>query len=295
MPIDYQTLKNWPFKDTVHTYTVRDTMLYALGLGLGADPLDAGQLAFTYEDGLKALPTMAVVLASPGFWLKDPRTGVDWTRVLHGEQGLVVHKPLPIAATVVGRSRIVEIIDKGTGKGAVMYSQREIREQASGELLAEVTSTTMLRGNGGFGGPTVAHMDAQKVSMSKSRAVPERAADLAIDTTTLPQAALIYRLSGDYNPLHADPAVARSAGFARPILHGLCTYGIAGAAVLRLVCNNDPAKLLRQNVRFSAPVYPGDTIRTEVWRTSETDFAFRARAVERDIVVLDNGFAAVSD
>jgi hypothetical protein len=223
MAIDYQKLKNWPFRPIEHAYTAKDSMLYALGLGFGADPTDRRQIDFVYEEGLKALPTMAVVLASPGFWLKDPATGVDWKKVLHGEQGLRLHEPLPAAGTVVGTTRIDEIVDKGAGKGALMYSTREIRDKASGKLLAEVASVGFLRGDGGFGGPEGASR--------KPQPIPERAPDASVEISTLPQSALIYRLSGDFNPLHADPDVARAAGFERPILHGLCTYGVAGHAL----------------------------------------------------------------
>ena len=283
MAIDYETLKNWPFAPIEHAYTARDSILYALGLGFGADPVDRRQLDFVYEEGLKALPTMAVVLAYPGFWLKDPATGVDWKKVLHGEQGLRVHEPLPAAGTVVGTTRIDALIDKGAGKGALLYSTREVRDKASGKLLAEVASCGFLRGDGGFGGPTG--------MTPKPHAIPERDADLSTDLRTLPQAALIYRLSGDFNPLHADPEVARAAGFERPILHGLCTYGVAGHALLKLVCDYDPARLKRMDVRFSAPVYPGETIRTEVWREGERRFAFRCMVPERKALVLNNGYA----
>ena len=283
MAIDYQKLKNWPFRPIEHAYTAKDSMLYALGLGFGADPTDRRQLDFVYEEGLKALPTMAVVLASPGFWLKDPGTGVDWKKVLHGEQGLRLHEPLPAAGTVVGTTRIDEIVDKGAGKGALLYSTREIRDKASGKLLAEVASVGFLRGDGGFGGPAGAPR--------KTQAIPERAPDASVEINTLPQSALIYRLSGDFNPLHADPEVARAAGFERPILHGLCTYGVAGHALLKLVCDYDAARLTRMDVRFSAPVYPGETIRTEIWTEGDGRLAVRCTVPERKTVVLNNGYA----
>ena len=283
--IDYDKLMQWPFPDVEQTYTARDTMLYALGLGLGADPMDAAQLRYVYEDGLVALPMMSVVLASPGFWVKDPATGVDWKKVLHGEQELVVHAALPVAATVIGRTRLDDIIDKGEGKGAVATSTRSITDKQSGKLLAEVKSTSFWRGNGGFGG-------TPKPS-PKPHAIPERAADISHETKTLPQAALIYRLSGDYNPLHADPAVANTAGFARPILHGLCTYGIAGHALIAKACAGDASRLKSLKVRFSSPVYPGETVRTEIWNEGGGRHAVRARVVQRNIVVLDHGAALI--
>lgn len=285
MAIDYKRLKSWPFKDIEHRYEAKDTILYALGLGAGSDPMDEADLRFVYEEGLAALPTMAVVLGYPGFWVKDPATGVDWKKVLHGEQGIVLHKPLPAAGTVIGRTRVDEIVDKGAGKGALMYSTREVIDKATGALLATLTSTSFMRGDGGFGGPSG--------PSPEPHALPTRAPDLSVDLRTLPQAALIYRLSGDYNPLHADPKVAAAGGFPRPILHGLCTFGVAGRAILKACCGNDPGKLRSIKVRFSAPVFPGETIRTEIWRDGKS-LSYRARVVERDLVVLNNGLAEIT-
>jgi acyl dehydratase len=287
MAIDYQKLKSWPFQEIVQPYTAKDCILYALGLGLGADPLDRNQLRFVYEDNLQMLPTMPVVLASPGFWLRDPGTGVEWKTVLHGEQGLTIHRPLPAAATVVGTTRIEEIIDKGSGKGALIYTRRELRDQHSGELLCSLSSTSFCRSEGGFGGPSGPTRPPHEL--------PARAFDLSCDLPTLPQAALIYRLSGDYNPLHADPGVAAAAGFRQPILHGLCSYGVAGHALLKMLCGYDATRLRRMDARFSAPVYPGETIRTECWHEGRGRASFRARVVERDVVVLNNGLAEYSE
>ena len=285
MAIDYQRLKNWLFPEVEHSYAARDTMLYALGLGLGADPMDREQLRFVYEEGLKALPTMAVVLALPGQWSKNPETGINWKLLLHGEQGLVLHKPLPPAGTVVARTAIEEIVDKGAGKGALIYSRRDIRDKETGALLASLASTSFLRGDGGFGGPSGPTRPVHDL--------PERTPDLVSDIATLPQAALIYRLSGDYNPLHADPEIAAAAGFPRPILHGLCTFGVAGHALLRTLCGYDPARLRRMEVRFSSPVFPGETVRTEIWREGGGRFGFRCRVLERDIVAINNGLAEI--
>jgi acyl dehydratase len=283
MAIDYHKLKNWPFQEVVQNYTAKDCILYALGLGLGGDPLDAQQLRFVYEENLQMLPTMPVVLGSPGFWIKNQATGIDWKSVLHGEQSLTIHRPPRASGTVVGKTRIEEIVDKGPGKGALIYSRRDLYDQPSGELLCSLSSTSFCRAEGGFGGPS-----------GPTRApheLPARAPDLSCDLPTLPQAALIYRLSGDYNPLHADPAVAAAAGFKQPILHGLCTYGVAGHAILKTLCGYDPTRLRRLDVRFSSPVYPGETIRTEIWNEGPGRAGFRSRVVERDTVVLNNGLA----
>ena len=281
MAIDYDRLMNWPFAPVEHTYTEKDTILYALGVGVGADPLDEGQLRFVFEErNLLALPTMAAVLGTPGFWLRDPKTGVNWKNVLHGEQGIEWHRPLPVATTVLAQTRVTEIIDKGEGRGALIFSQREIHDKHTGEPLATLSSTTVARGEGGFGGPSPAQ--------PQPHTRPEREPDAVCDLPTAPQAALVYRLSGDPNPLHADPAVARAAGFDAPILHGLCTLGIAGHAVLRTCCDYDPSRFRSMKLRFSAPVYPGELIRTEIWRDGDV-VSFRALALERHVTVLDNG------
>jgi acyl dehydratase len=286
MPIDPEALRQWPIAEIEHTYTARDTMLYALGLGCGADPLDENQLRFVYEGRLQALPSMAVVLGYPGFWIGDPATGADWKKVLHGEQVIEIFKPLPAAATVIGKSRVTGLFDKGKEKGAVLVSERDVVDKSTGDVLCRLTSTTMLRGDGGFGGPSG--------PLPAPHPLPDRASDLTVSIDTLPQAALIYRLSGDYNPLHADPAVARSGGFEKPILHGLCTFGVVCRALLDAVCGNDPSKLRKMQVRFSAPVFPGETIVTEFWREPGGVVSFRAKVKQRDLVVINNGRAEVA-
>ncbi|MAZ02762.1 MAG: 3-alpha,7-alpha,12-alpha-trihydroxy-5-beta-cholest-24-enoyl-CoA hydratase [Sneathiella sp.] len=284
MAIDYDKLTNWKFDEIEQTYTYKDSILYALGVGVSMDPLDMDQLRFTYEEDLLALPTMSVVLAYPGFFLKQPEFGVDWVKVLHGEQGIKIHKTLPAEGTVIGTTKITEIIDKGEGKGALMYSTREIHDKASGDLLATLSSTTFCRGDGGFGGP--------KIEAPKPHTLPERDPDSVVELATLDQAALIYRLSGDFNPLHADPRVATAAGFKAPILHGLCSLGVAGHAILKQACGYDPSKLKAFNLRFTSPVYPGETIVTEMWHDGNIT-SFRCKVKERDLVVLNNGYAEI--
>lgn len=292
MTIDYRRLKSWPFGEVEQSYTEKDAMLYALGLGFGADPLDAQQLQFVFEKDLRVLPTLAVVLGHPGFWAKHPESGIDWVRLLHGEQSLRVHKPLPRRATVIGRSMVTRVVDKGPGKGALVVSERELRDKESGELLASLEQLTFCRGDGGYSGPSELHPEGQPSDPPPAPppAVPESAADIVCDLGTRPEAALIYRLSADPNPLHADPQVAAAAGYPRPILHGLATYGIAGRALLQSCCDYRPERLASLSVRFSAPVFPGETLRTEIWRRNGHAF-FRTRALERDIVVLNNGYA----
>jgi len=280
MPIDYDKLLALEIPEAAQAYSEKDAILYALGIGLGRDPLDADELPFVYEKSLKVLPTFAAVLGWPGFWVRDRDTGIDWVKVVAGEQALVLHRPLASRGTVVGRTRVTEIIDKGAGKGALVYSQRALLDRDSGERIATVTQTTFCRGDGGFGGPAR--------EAPTPHPVPARTPDLVCDRPTRPEAALIYRLSGDPNPLHAEPAVAQAAGFPRPILHGLASFGIACHGILKCLCDHDPGRLKAISARYSAPVFPGETIRTEMWRDGAI-VSFRARVVERDAVALNNG------
>lgn len=283
--LDYQAVKNWSFGEIAHSYTLRDTILYALGIGLGAQPLDEGQLRFVFEHNLQTVPTMAAVLGSPGFWWRDPRTSADWVKLVHGEQAVRVLKPLPAAANIMARNKVVSVTDKGVGKGAIAVITRDLYDQASGELLAQARNVTFLRGDGGFsqaGGQS-------DPGPEPLPAPPDRAPDLEVELETLARQALLYRLSGDYNVLHADPAVARAAGFSKPILHGLCTYGIAAHAVLKSVCEYDSARIGSMAVRFTAPVYPGETLQFQLWQRDSASFQLRARVAARDAVVLNNG------
>lgn len=280
--LNYELLKNWPFEEVVQTYTERDTILYALGVGVGHDPLDEAQLDFVFEEqpGFAALPSMSVILARPGHWFRDPKTGIDWKKILHGQQNIVMHAPLPVAGTVKATSRVDAIVDKGASKGALFYVVRDLFNAETDELLATITTTSFARGNGGFDGPE-----------TPTRAVhqlPERTPDTVCDLPTMANSALVYRLSGDTNPIHASPEVARSAGFDAPILHGLCTLGVASHAILKTCCDYDPNRIRSLDLRFSAPVYPGETIRTEIWQDGN-EVSFRARVLERDVLVLNNG------
>ena len=297
MAIDYQHLKNRAFAPVHQHYTERDTMLYALSLGLGNDPLDAGALPFVYEGlegGLRALPTQAVVLGYPGFWAREPDTGIDWVKLMHGEQRVRWHQPLPASGAVVGKNRITHLIDKGEGKGAILIMERQL-ETAAGELLATLQQVTFLRGDGGYsqlrgGQPSDAPLPALQPTPD------DRAPDFTDTQATRPEAALLYRLMGDTNPLHADPAVAAKAGFARPILHGLASYGLVAHAALRQCAGGDPARLKALDIRFAAPVYPGETLITEIWRVpgQPGQLQLRARVAERGIVVLSHGFAELA-
>lgn len=282
--INYDALMGRKFPITEHAYTEKDTILYALGLGLGTDPLSPSHLRATYENatGFGALPAMVNVLAYPGFWAMEPDTGLTWQKILHGEQSLTLFAPLPASGVLLGETRITGIVDKGAGKGALIYSERVITDKASGLKIATIVSTSFARGDGGFGGSDDA--------VRPVHPMPEGVPDATFDFKTSENAALVYRLSGDMNPLHADPDVARQVGFDRPILHGLCTLGVASWSITEALAGGDFAALSHLQLRFSSPVYPGETIRTEMWRDGN-DISFRARVVERDIVVLNNGFA----
>ncbi len=282
MKLQYDRLMARPPSIVKQTYTERDTILYALAVGAGRpDPAAQEALRYTYEAQLQALPTMAVVLGIGPNWIDEPQWGIDFTRLLHGEQMLTVHRPLPPSGTVVATEAVEQIYDKGAEKGAVMYVKRVLHD-ASGELLAEVRSSAFLRGNGGFGG--------KATGGPTPHAIPaDRAPDCGMETDIATDQALLYRLCGDTNPLHVDPGIARLAGFERPILHGLCTYGIASHALSTMFCSHDAARVRRIDVRFSRPVYPGETLRTEAWLLDANSAVFRCSVPSRGATVIDNG------
>jgi acyl dehydratase len=283
MTLNYDGLLARKFPDVAHRYTPRDTILYALGCGYGVDPTDTGQLRYIYEEGLQVAPTMATVLGHPGFWIKEPDTGVDWKKVVHGTQSLTIHRPLQPSGDLIGRTRVTRIVDKGPKVGALVYSERSVIDRADSRPVCTLSQVTVCRGDGGFGGPTGVR--------EERRTMPARAPDFTVDLPTTTQAALIYRLSGDLNPLHADPAVARTAGYDRPILHGLATFGVAGHALLRACCNYEAAQLRRMEGRFTAPVFPGENVRTEIWSEASKTVQFCCRVPGRDRAVISDGYA----
>ena len=283
MAIDYQKLMSFRIPEMEQTYTDRETMLYALGVGMGADPTDARELSFVYEGTLRAMPTLVTVLAWNDGWLYQ--TGMDMTKQVHGEHRIRLHRPVPTAGTVVGRTRITDVFDKGPGRGAIMLFETTLSEKATGALISTSIATSFARADGGFGGPPG--------SGPAPHPIPTRAADATLDLVTRPDQALLYRLSGDRNPLHADPEYAKAGSFPRPILHGLCTLGHAVGAVIRACCDYDPTRVREIAVRFSAPVFPGETIRTEMWRDGDV-VSFRSAVLQRDLVVLNHGKVAVA-
>ena len=282
MAFEARRLLDWTFEPVRQSYSERDAILYALGVGLPDDPLNADELEFLLEDRLKVLPTFAVTLATPGMWVKAPALEIDWVRLLHAAQAATFHRQLPPKAEVIGHAQIKSVHDRGTEKGAVVVVERKILDTSSEAPYCTIEQTLVLRGNGGFGGEAPPRVDTPKP--------PQREPDQRSVMLTSARAALIYRLSGDLNPLHADPIVAKKAGFERPILHGLASYGIAGAQVLKAFAGNDPARLRSLSMRFAGVVTPGDTLDFSFWRDGET-VIFEARAGNR--TVLDQGIARI--
>ena len=271
-------------------WTDRDTMLYALGVGAGTE-----DLPFTTDNShdipQQVLPTFAVICC-PAFGAATKVGSFNWGMLLHGSQAIRLHAPLPASGELSVVSEVADIQDKGEGKNAIIVMRGRGTDPATGELIAETLSTAVIRGEGGFGG--------QPGQRPVAPEFPDREPDARIAMETRPDQALIYRLSGDRNPLHSDPWFARElAGFDRPILHGLCTYGFAGRALLSALAGNDAAKLTAVSARFSAPVFPGETLTTSIWRTEPGRAVFSTEASGPDgsnaRIVLDDGSAEYTD
>ena len=279
MALNYAHLMSLKREGDRFRYTDRETMLYALGIGMGRDPLNADELPFVFEQPkLKTVPTMASVLTRVPL-LKD--CGYDYTKVVHGEQCLSLHRPLATEGELIASARVTAAYDKGPGKGAVIYTELVARSAADNQPVYTLRSSTFARGDGGFGGPAGPG--------PAPHALPERSPDATVTLETRADQALLYRLNGDRNPLHADPALAQRVGFRAPILHGLCTYGTACRAILQQVAAYDHTKITGFDVRFSAPVYPGESIATDLWVDAQI-VSFRCRIPAREnAVVINNG------
>jgi acyl dehydratase len=282
--MNVDTVLAWPFADVLQTYTREDTILYALGVGFGADPVDSRQLRYVYEKSLLAVPSMATVLGHPGPWGEHPATGIDLPKVVYAEQSCDFHAVLPPAATIRAQERVTGLVDKGRDKGALLTLDRRIVDDETGIPLATLRATLLCRGDSGFG---TSHGVA-----SKTHELPGEAPHRVVELPTLPQQALLYRLNGDLNPLHVDPETAKRVGFERPILHGLCSFGFAVHALLALYCGYDAARLKHVSARFSAPMIPGETFVFESWRKGNT-LSFRAWSKQRQVTVLNHGHALV--
>lgn len=282
MAIAYPAVLDLKSPEETLSWKDRDTMLYALGIGLGSDPLNETELPFVYENGLKTVPTQTTVLGmTEGYSRLIAKSGVNFARVVHGEQSVALHRPLPPEGQGTAMSRVAAVYDKGE-KGAVLILETEIKD-ASGPL-ATLRASIFARADGGFGGSSEGE--------TPPHPRPERAPDLSLDFPTRPDQALLYRLNGDRNPLHADPAFAKLVGFPRPILHGLCTFGITCRAVLQAYTGFDPVPIKSHQARFSAPLFPGETVTVDLWRDGEV-VSFEARVKDRDAVVIKNGKAVL--
>jgi acyl dehydratase len=273
------------FAETQQRYLARDSMFYALSVGACQDPLSSQDLRFVYERDLQALPSLACVLAHPGLWVKEPELEIDWVRLVHAEQRMQFEQPLPAEGLVTAKYRVTGVTDKGADSGALLSFRKSLFAE-NGAPICSVDSVYFLRGDGGCG--------SWGESPEALPAIPERHCDGSIDIHLPDSIALLYRLNGDYNPLHADPAIARKAGFERPILHGLCTYGVACQSLVRSVCGQDATRLRSMGARFTKPVFPGETLRTQWWLADSGLLQFRCISVERDLVVLDRGAAGVA-
>lgn len=274
---------NAKFAPVEQSYTARDSILYALGVGFGSQPLDTAHLAFLQEDGLKAAPMMANVLGYPGLWMADPRFGLAWQQILQAEHRLELYAPLPASGAIVGQNAVIAIDDLGA-RGAMLHQRNELMQAGTGNRLASTIMSILFRKDGGCG--------SHGTAPAALAPVPNRAPDHRLELATWESQPLLYRLSGDLHPLHVSPAVAQAAGFERPILHGLATMGMAGYGVLRDYADMAPDRLRSLAVRFSAPVVPGDKLRLEFWDEGRGLIRFRAIIPERDgLMVIDRGTA----
>ncbi len=278
MPLNYDALMGTKMADKPSNYGEKEAMLYALGVGFGTNPEDEAELPFVFEGrSLRTVPTMASIL-TPGDLLAD--CALDDSRIVLGEQKLELYRPLPAAGSLLTNSRVVAVVDKGPEIGALIRVESEVRMARGDIAVATVGSTVVARGDGGFGGPSD--------SGATRHELPTREPDMACDLATRPEQALIFRLCRDRNPLHADPVLARRVGFDKAILHGLASYGIACRAILKTICNYDHTLIAGFDARFTAPVYPGEIITTEMWQDRNV-VSFRCLVNERDAVVIDNG------
>jgi acyl dehydratase len=281
MPIKYDELMALKSLGQKYAYTDREVMLYAYGIGMGADPMDEKELAFVNEAvasprALKVVPTFASVAA----WGAGPgEMNLNRVMVVDGERDITFHKPLAVAAHIIADSTVLDAFDKGKDKGAVIRHKTVLKDE-KGEPLATLVASRFARGDGGFGGPSEGQPEPHKV--------PTRTPDRTIDITTRPDQALVYRLCGDRNPLHSDPEFAKRAGFPKPILHGMCTYGITCRGVLQTYADYDASAFRQHAARFSSPVYPGETVTMDLWKDGNV-ISFEAKVKARNVAVIKSG------
>ena len=281
MTINYDEIMNLTSENVEISYSDKDSILYSLGIGLGNDPMNLNELKYVYENSQSVLPSMAT-----NFQYHSPlllKTNINFIMVVHGEQRLSITNALPVSGDFIANAKIIGCYDKGPARGAIIEVETTVKNKKNNEEICKLVSTTFARGDGGFGGP-----DTPK----KEIFIPDTEPDYVSEVSTKPDQALIFRLSGDYNPLHSDPNFAKAAGFEKPILHGMCTYGIACRSIVNEICENDASKLKRFDCRFSSPVYPGETIITEMWKKDKMIY-FNSKVKERDKLVLKNGVSEI--
>jgi len=282
MPINYDEIMSLKSENIEISYTDKDSILYGLGVGLGNDPMDIDELKYVYENGQIALPSMATNFQYHSSLLMSAK--LNFVMVVHGEQKLSIINPIPVSGDFLADMKVLNCFDKGASKGAIIDVETTVKLKSDGTEICKLISTTFARGDGGFNGPE---------SPPQEIFEPEGSPDLVDEITTKPDQALIFRLSGDYNPLHSDPNFAKAAGFPKPILHGLCTYGVACRSIVKTACDNDVKKLKSFNCRFSSPVFPGETIVTEMWKNGN-DINFQSKVKERDKIILKNGVSEIA-
>lgn len=282
MPINYDEIMSLKSENIEISYTDKDSILYGLGVGLGNDPMDIDELKYVYENGQIALPSMATNFQYHSSLLMSAK--LNFVMVVHGEQKLSIVNPIPVSGDFLADMKVLNCFDKGASKGAIIDVETTVKLKSDGTEICKLISTTFARGDGGFDGPE---------SPPQEIFEPEGSPDIVDEITTKPDQALIFRLSGDYNPLHSDPNFAKAAGFPKPILHGLCTYGVACRSIVKTACDNDVKKLKSFNCRFSSPVFPGETIVTEMWKNGN-DINFQSKVKERDKIILKNGLSEIA-
>ena len=281
MTINYDEIMNLTSENVEISYSDKDSILYSLGIGLGNDPMNLNELKYVYENSQSVLPSMAT-----NFQYHSPlllKTNINFIMVVHGEQRLSITNALPVSGDFIANAKVIGCYDKGPARGAIIEVETTVKNRKNNEEICKLVSTTFARGDGGFGGPD---------SPKKEIFIPDGEPDYVSEVSTKPDQALIFRLSGDYNPLHSDPNFAKAAGFEKPILHGMCTYGIACRSLVDEICENDASKLKRFDCRFSSPVYPGETIITEMWKKDKMIY-FNSKVKERDKLVLKNGVSVI--
>ena len=282
MPINYDEIMSLKSENIEISYTDKDSILYGLGVGLGNDPMDIDELKYVYENGQIALPSMATNFQYHSSLLMSAK--LNFVMVVHGEQKLSIINPIPVSGDFLADMKVLNCFDKGASKGAIIDVETTVKLKSDGTEICKLISTTFARGDGGFDGPE---------SPPQEIFEPEGSPDIVDQITTKPDQALIFRLSGDYNPLHSDPNFAKAAGFPKPILHGLCTYGVACRSIVKTACDNDVKKLKSFNCRFSSPVFPGETIVTEMWKNGN-GINFQSKVKERDKIILKNGVSEIA-